>query len=193
MRPRGAPRAVPLDAGTVSPPLGHTVGMTSWNDALAAEPEVVGRAHAVLTSTTNCVLGTLRSDGSPRLSGIDPFVHDGELWLGSMPGARKGADLRRDPRLALHAVPWESRKTKDGAEDPGEADAKVTGRAVLADAQRTAAVMAWFAEERGMEEAMEADLFTVDVESVVVISVADDLLVIDRWTPGEGRRTVRRS
>lgn len=167
--------------------------MTTWNDALAAEPDLVGRAHAVLTSTTNCVLGTLRADGSPRLSGIDPFVHDGELWLGSMPGARKGADLRRDPRVALHAIPWESRRPKDGVDDPGAADAKVTGRAILADAERTAAVMAWFADERGMDEPMEGDLFTIDVASVVVISVADDLLVIDRWTPGEGRHTIRRS
>jgi hypothetical protein len=45
---------------------------------------------------------TLRADGSPRISGIEGEFADGELRFWSMPGARKGADLRRDPRFALH-------------------------------------------------------------------------------------------
>ena len=87
-------------------------------------------------ATTNCVLATIRADGSPRISGIDPFFRDGQLWIGSMPDSRKGADLRRDPRMALHGIPWESRKVKEGATDPGDGDVKVTGRAVeLADSE----------------------------------------------------------
>ncbi|MCB1037956.1 MAG: hypothetical protein KDA94_00250, partial [Acidimicrobiales bacterium] len=71
--------------------------MTTWSDFRAAAPDLEARAKAILTSTTNCVLGTVRADGSPRLSGIDPFFVDGELHLGSMPDARKADDLRRDP------------------------------------------------------------------------------------------------
>ena len=51
------------------------------------------------------ILGTLRADGSPRLSGIETTFKDGELWLGMMPGSRKVQDLQRDPRLALHSPP----------------------------------------------------------------------------------------
>jgi hypothetical protein len=168
--------------------------MTSWSDVCAAVPDLAERGEAILTATTNAVLGTLRADGSPRLSGIDPTVWDGEIWLGSMPGARKGDDLRRDPRLSLHGIPWESRKVKDGATDPGEGDVKVTGRAVpVTDPEAFRRFVAHFSGERGFDPPEPFDLFTVDVESVVVIAVADDQLVVDRWSPAGGRVTVARS
>lgn len=166
--------------------------MTTWKQFNASEPELAARALAILTSTTNGVLGTIRRDGTPRLSGIDPFIAHGELWIGSMPGARKGADLKRDPRMALHGIPWESRKVRDGAAEPGEGDAKLTGRAVLAsDEEKRAA----FAAERDSEppDIDTSDVFRIDLATVVVVSVADDQLVIDRWSAAEGRQTVRRT
>lgn len=166
--------------------------MTTWKQFNASEPELAARALAILTSTTNGVLGTIRRDGTPRLSGIDPFIAHGELWIGSMPGARKGADLKRDPRMALHGIPWESRKVRDGAAEPGEGDAKLTGRAVLAsDEEKRAA----FTAERGSEppDIDTSDVFRIDLATVVVVSVADDQLVIDRWSAAEGHQTVRRS
>jgi len=169
--------------------------MTSWNDFAAAEPELAARAHGIISATTNCVLATIRADGSPRISGIDPFFRDGQLWIGSMPDSRKGADLRRDPRMALHGIPWESRKVKEGATDPGDGDVKVTGRAVeLADSEAGQRILAEYFADLGIENPPDAgDLFTIDLDTVVVISVVDDLLVIDRWSASEGRKTVRRS
>lgn len=167
--------------------------MSTWSTFEAAEPELAGRALAILTSTTNCVLGTVRADGSPRLSGIDPFVLDGELHLGSMPNARKAADLQRDPRLSLHSVPWESRRLRDGADDPGEADAKLTGRAVEIPHDDAVRIMAAYFAERGIDAPAEGNLFRIEVDTVVTVAVADDQLVIDRWSEPEGRVTVRRS
>ncbi|MEZ5182916.1 MAG: pyridoxamine 5'-phosphate oxidase family protein [Acidimicrobiales bacterium] len=167
--------------------------MSTWSTFEAAEPELAGRARALLTATTNCVLGTLRADGSPRLSGIDPFFVGGELHLGSMPGARKAHDLQRDPRLALHGVPWESRRPKEGAADPGEADAKLTGRAVEIPHDEAVRTMAAYFAERGIDAPAEGHLFRIELETVVVVFVEDDELVIDRWSEAEGRVTVRRS
>ncbi len=168
--------------------------MTSISDFQAAEPELAARALAILTSTTNAVLGTIRADGSPRLSGIDPFVALGQLWIGSMPDARKGHDLRRDPRMSLHGIPWESRRVREGAADPGDGDVKLTGRAVLADAEAKRAAFAAFARERGFEppDPDSSDVFRLDLDTVVVTSVADDQLVIDSWSATRGRTTVRR-
>ena len=178
----------------VTPPV-HDQGMTTWTTFQTAEPDLAERARTILASTVNAVLGTLRADGSPRLSGIDPFFVAGELWIGSMPDARKGTDLRRDPRCSLHGIPWESRKVKEGGTDPGEGDVKIAGRAVLLDdPEEQANVMAWFKEERGFEPPGPADLFRIDLESVVVISVEDEqFLVIDRWSAATGRRTIRRT
>jgi hypothetical protein len=176
--------------------------MSTWSSFEAAEPELAGRARTILSSTTNCVLGTLRADGSPRLSGIDPFFLDGALYIGSMPNARKAADLRRDPRLALHGVPWESRRPKEGAGEPIQADAKLTGRAVEVELEEAKRIMAWYWEQLGREAPDHGDtgdepdgghLFRIEVESVTVVSVEDDeLLVVDTWTEQGGRQTVRR-
>lgn len=171
----------------------HDRDMTMFTDLRAVEPELAGRAHDLFASTVNGVLGTIRADGSPRLSGIDPFFFEDELWIGSMAGARKSQDLRRDPRMSLHSIPWESRRVRADATDPGEADVKLTGRAVEvtgADAQR---VMDWYWTTQDMDPPGPTDLFHIDLEAVVVISVADDQLVIDRWSAADSRTTVRRS
>ncbi|CAN5308555.1 hypothetical protein BH20ACT3_BH20ACT3_02230 [soil metagenome] len=167
--------------------------MTSWTNFQLDAPDLAERAQTILASTTNAVLGTLRANGSPRLSGIDPSFVEGEWWIGSMVGARKGADLRRDPRLALHAIPWESRRPKEG-HDPGDGDAKLTGRGVLVtDPEALTRVFGHTATEAGSEPPTGVDLFRIDVESVVTVHVVDDQLVIDRWSTAEGRRTVRRT
>lgn len=169
--------------------------MTSWSTFEQTEPDLAVRASAIISATTNCVLATIRADGSPRVSGIDPFYRDGELWIGSMPRSRKGADLDRDPRMALHGIPWESRRVKEGAEDPGDADVKITGRArKLGDDEATARILREYFAEIGVDEPEEGgDLYTIDLDSVVVICVEDDRLVVDRWSASSGRKVVRRA
>jgi len=168
--------------------------MTDLHQLLAQEPELTDRAIAILGSTTNGVLATVRADGSPRVSGIDPFVAVGQLWIGCMDHSRKGDDLARDPRMALHGIPWESRKVKEGVADPGDADVKLTGRAVpLTDPVLRAEVLAWFKEERGFDAPDDGALFSIDIESLAITFVEADELVIDRWTASGGRTTTRRT
>ena len=50
-----------------------------------------------------------------------------------MTNARKGADLKRDPRFALHGPTFHPEEGKEN-EWPGEA--KIAGRAVLSGADR---------------------------------------------------------
>ena len=47
---------------------------------------------------------TIRKDGTPRLSPVEPFLLGDELWLSMMLGSRKAADLRRDSRILVHSV-----------------------------------------------------------------------------------------
>jgi hypothetical protein len=140
------------------------------------------------------VLGTLRRDGSPRLSGADPYFHDGQLRIWSMPRARKGQDLRRDPRVAVHSIPWDSRLLRDDAADVGAADAKVSGTAALAtDAREVSEFRAWLKSARGVEPPEDWDLFTIDIDGLTVVFVDDGQLVVDRWSATDGRHTTRRA
>ena len=74
--------------------------MAAWKDVEQAEPEFAARVRRLFEAGRHKTIATLRADGSPRISGIECEFADGELRFGSMPGARKGADLRRDPRFA---------------------------------------------------------------------------------------------
>lgn len=119
-------------------------------------------------------IATLRADGSPRISGIECEFVDGELKFGSMPGARKGGDLVRDPRFALHGPTFHP---VDGKETEWPGEAKVAGRAV-----------------RAGDEHQGADTFVADITEVVITRLNDDAsrLVVESWTPSRGLRIVER-
>jgi hypothetical protein len=50
-------------------------------------------------------LATLRADGAPRIHPVTVTLHDGGLFIVAVAGTAKAADLRRDPRFALHSFP----------------------------------------------------------------------------------------
>ncbi|MFD0775222.1 pyridoxamine 5'-phosphate oxidase family protein, partial [Streptomonospora algeriensis] len=119
------------------------------------------------------VLATLRGDGSPRVSGTEVDLTGGELLLGSMAGARKAVDLRRDGRMALHTAPEESM-------DPG--DAKVAGVAVeVTDPEQARALLTDPGADPGTFH-----LFRVLLGEAVVTSVHADRLRIRHWHPRRG-------
>ena len=95
--------------------------MASWEEVTAAAGGLADDVRARFEATGLGLLATLRKDGSPRISGIEPSFAVGEVWLGMMDGSLKALDLRRDPRLALHSATVD-KEVKDG-------DARVTGRA----------------------------------------------------------------
>jgi len=147
--------------------------MAAWKDVEQAEPDFAARVRRLFDAGRHKTIATLRADGSPRISGIECEFADGELRFGSMPGARKGADLRRDPRFALHGPTVHPQEGKE-AEWPGEA--KIAGRAVLAG------------------DEPDADLFRADISEVAITRLNPEatLLVIESWTPRRGLRTVER-
>jgi hypothetical protein len=102
--------------------------MTAWRDVERAVPEFAQRVRGAFDAHRHKTIATVRADGSPRISGIEAAFEGGELSFGSMPSARKGADLRRDPRLALHSATVDP---VDGLEAQWPGEAKISGRAVL--------------------------------------------------------------
>jgi hypothetical protein len=59
-------------------------------------------------------LATLRRDGGPRLHPINPRIVRGELIVFMEPDSPKVADLRRDPRCALHSLVTEVSGEEEG-------------------------------------------------------------------------------
>jgi hypothetical protein len=141
--------------------------MPPWSAFEAEAPELAALARRFLDARKHKTIATLRRDGSPRISGTEAELRDGDLWIGSMWLARKAQDLRRDPRFALHS----------GSEDPAtwEGDAKVSGRMVE-------------------EPAENSHAFRADIEEVSVVHLTEDrkAIEIEWWRPGAGVQRLRR-
>lgn len=150
--------------------------MTTWQDFEQAVPEFAQRVRRLFDAHKHKTIATLRADGSPRISGIETTFEDGRLTFGSMPNARKGADLRRDPRFALHSATVDP---VEGAEAQWPGEAKISGRAIAAGP---------------ITEGPGGDLFHVEIDEVTHTHLNDKatLLVIEWWTPAHGLRRVER-
>ena len=155
--------------------------MASWAEFEAAAPELAERARSLLDAHVHKTLATIRRDGSPRISGTETRLVDGQLWIGSMWQARKAQDLQRDPRFALHS----------GSEDPSgwSGDAKLAGVVEeITDPERV--------REINGEAAAggPSHLFRLDLREVSTVGLNDKrtALVIEVWTPDAGVRTMER-
>src|SRR2546421_5588021 len=50
------------------------------------------------------LVGTVRADGTARISPVEPLIWEDDLWLSMLWGSRKAADLRRDQRVLVHSI-----------------------------------------------------------------------------------------
>jgi Pyridoxamine 5'-phosphate oxidase len=150
--------------------------MTSWWEVEQAEPEFAQRVKALFDAHKHKTIATLRADGSPRISGIEAVFEGGDLVFGSMPNARKGADLRRDPRFALHSATVDP---VEGSEAQWPGEAKVSGRAFTAEP---------------ITEGSDGERFHADIAEVVHTHLNEGatMLVIEWWTPTHGLRRIER-
>lgn len=148
--------------------------MARWEEIEQDAPEFAARVRALFEAGTNKTIATLRRDGSPRISATEAQFVDGEITLGSMPGAMKLLDLRRDPRIAMHSPTLEP-PADDPASGPG--DAKLSGRVVEIPLPP------------GTPHT-DAAFFRIDIEDVVLTYVGTpaDHLVIESWHAGRGHR-----
>jgi hypothetical protein len=92
-----------------------------------------------------------------------------------MPRARKGADLRRDPRFALHSATIDP---VDGQEAQWPGEAKIAGRAISG----------------GSPDDPEGERFRAEILEVVHTHLNEQAnrLVVDWWTPARGLQRIER-
>src|SRR5437588_4662980 len=137
--------------------------MARWQEIVDSAPEFAAALRGHLDARVHKTIATIRADGAPRISGIETFFEDGELYIGSMANARKALDLRRDPRYALHS----------GSIDPPEwpGDAKLFGQAEeITDEERRLELF----RTRGSEPpSSDSYLFRLDIDEAVLVGLND--------------------
>lgn len=115
-----------------------TAGIGGWREMESGAPEIARLGLKRLNAARVAMLGTIKRDGSPRISPVEPCILNGGLLVGAMTWSAKAADLRRDPRYVLHSAVT--------SPDSGEGELKLHGRAVAADSAVCAqAADAWWA------------------------------------------------
>jgi hypothetical protein len=147
--------------------------MASWSEFEVAAPEFAARLRSLITSRKHLTMATLRRDGSPRISGTEVEITDGRLQIGSMPGAVKALDLKRDPRVAIHG-PTED--PPPGAPAAWKGEAKIAGTAAE------------------VESGTSAHRFVIDINEAVIthLNESGNRLVVESWSPARGLRTLER-
>lgn len=151
-----------------------------WDEFAKACPEIADRARRRFESDQLVLVGTLRRDGSPRISPNEVDFALGRLMFGMMWRSRKAADLSRDPRAVLHSVP--SDKDNRGG------DVKLHGLAV---AEEDAGVRAAYADAIEARIAWRPEepfhLFSFDITEASFIVFGDERFAL-MWNPANGLR-----
>jgi len=164
--------------------------MTTWTELAEQAPETAAVFLRRHQKTGLALLATLRADGFPRISPFEPDVSSGRLWIGSMAGSRKSADLRRDPRCCVHSA-TEDKEVADG-------DAKLWGRAVEVtdDGERRAYTASVKAHTGNDLDEIDSgfDLFWLDLTAASSVQLGEggDHLRITTWQAGAREQVVER-
>jgi hypothetical protein len=138
----------------------------NWTEFAESAHELAARGEELLRSSGLCLVGTIRADGSPRISPCEVILEEGELMLGMMWHSRKAMDLRRDPRLIVHSAQCDPQASNG--------DFKVYGRAREIPDDGT-----------DPTRPRPSHLFAVNIESAGFISFGKERIVM-RWHTRRG-------
>lgn len=148
-----------------------------WRQFELSAPYLAQLGRERYERTKVALLGSLRRDGSPRISPVGPHLVLGHLLFGVMRSA-KAHDLLRDPRCVLHS----SVSDVNGS----EGEFKLYGRAVLVDDSRIrdGDSEAWWRSH----PPDAAYVFSMDIDSAAFIGweIGSGRFSVMRWSPRAG-------
>ena len=151
-----------------------------WASFRAACPELADLAAEWIAERHIVLLGTLRSDGSPRISAVECDVVGDDLCSGMIWQSRKAVDLVRDPRLTLHSLP-------PGLSNP-EGDVKLYGVAVPVEGAGKRAYEAVLRERVGWSPGEPYHCFAYDITAAGLVRYRDGGRDVWRWREGRPLR-----
>jgi hypothetical protein len=157
-----------------------------WSEFEAEEPRLAVIGRRLLEEPGVVLVVTIRVDGSPRWSPVEPLLWKGRLWLSMGWRSTKAIDLFRDDRVLVHSIVTDREGT--------EGEFKLRGRAVL-ETDRSVEedyAVAMKAQAGWEPEPGRFHLFRIDVEDVTFIrwDPATNDQYVAQWPAG--REFVRR-
>jgi hypothetical protein len=160
----------------------------TWTTFTTEAPRIAQIFQRRHRATRNlCLLATLRADGSPRISPMEPRVFEGDLWLVGMPHTAKFRDLERDHRFALHTATIDA--------DVTDGDAKLWGHVEHVDdhdlqqrfAQRLYDDIGLDVRSQHFDQFLRAH-----IHGAAAVTLIDGHLDITTWRTNELERVTRK-
>ena len=151
-----------------------------WGEFKRNAPELAAFGEERFDRTGLVLVATLRKNGWPRISPVEPLITDGHLYLGMMWQSRKALDLLRDPRCTVHSTISD----RHGS----EGEFKVYGRAVeILDLETRRRYSEALYEKIGVKpEEPEYHLFSIDIDSAAFAIIQDEEWHRKIWQAGVG-------
>jgi len=168
-------------AGSARREVGWPMGSLRWADFEAVAPELAAHGRALIERFGFVLAGTIRADGTPRISPVAAHLVSGDLMLVMIPGTQKARDMLRDSRIVLQSPVTE-------AAAPG-AEFKLRGHAagVTGDTLRTATadtietVSGWRPPRTWL-------YLAVTVRAAAHLAWAGEEMTLTRWDGDRGLR-----
>ena len=159
--------------------------MARWAELEAAAPGIALPARALIERHRFMLAGTIRRDGTPRISPVETHIVRGHLMVVMIAGTLKARDVARDPRIVLNAP----------VVDPSAPveELKLRGRAVpVGDPEQREATSAAIEAASGWRPKPEWHFLSIELEDAAYIAWNAGVMEMTRWTPEAGvQRTTR--
>ncbi len=159
--------------------------MFRWADFETAAPMLAAQGRELIERFRFVLVGTIRSDGTPRISPVEAHIVRGHLMLVMISDTLKARDLLRDPRILVNSPIIHP-------DDPNT-EFKLRGRAVeirdLALCEATADVIETTSGWRPPES---WHFFALDIEEAAFLARQSGVLDLTRWNGDRGLDSVRK-
>jgi hypothetical protein len=154
--------------------------LVRWSEFEKVEPRLAELGRVRLCGPGVVLVGTIRRDGAPRLSPVEPLLWNGELWLSMGWRTRKAADLELDPRILVHNIVTDREGTAGEYKVRGQAVSESDSEVHRAYAETVESLLGWTPEPGRFH------LFRVDIEDVTFIrwDPATNDQFVSRWPAG---------
>lgn len=153
--------------------------MVTWNEFATAVPDLAAAGLERFMRSEVILLGSIRKDGSPRISPVEADVVDGELMAGMMWQSTKALDLLRDTRCTVHST------VHDRMDAMGEFKLRCRSVDVQDSHKRDRYGEVLYARIKWRPEG-DFHVFAFDIESAAHLHYADLKKHVTIWTPAGG-------
>lgn len=150
----------------------------TWQEFARQDPDLAALGEERLDRNGLVMIATLRKNGWPRISPVEPLFFNGQLYLGMTWRSLKAVDLLRDSRCTIHNAVSDRHAS--------EGEFKVYGRALeITDlGERMRYAEAVFQKIGFRPEVPEFHCFAIDIESAAANTLVGEEFQHRVWKAG---------